>query len=371
MLRNLERNRRRNLLTMLSIAVSLFIFSALASLPDVINQVTLTNPSQRLVCANKAGVFYPLPQSYRRSILALPHVMAAVGETYFGGMYQDAHDQLAATSLDIDQLTDVYPDFEIDASTLAALRRERRACLAGVGAMRLHHCRVGDQITLKGTIYPIDVQIQIVGTLGHKYPTMIIMRRDYLEEILPDKGWVNDFWIRIDNPRSASSVIAAIDETFANSSFETHTASEASFTETFLRMVGPVFELAEVLSMIVLVTIGLVSANTAAMSIRERRHEVAVMRAIGFTNRAVTTMQLAESTAIGVAGGLAGCVAAYAVLSSGTFGQAAVAGLGVIRVPLRIVAEGTALGALVGLAGALIPALAAARRNIADALRAV
>src|SRR5208337_5420400 len=207
MLRNLARNRRRNLLTMLSIAGSLFIFSALASLPDVINQITLTNSSQRLVCANKASIFYPLPQSYRRRILALPHVKAAVGETYFGGMYQGAHDQLAATSLDIDQLADVYPDFEIDAPTLAALKRERRACLASVGVMRLHHWRVGDRITLKGTIYPIDVQVQIVGTLGHKYPTMIMMRRDYLEEILPDKGRVNNFWIRIDNPRLAPSVM--------------------------------------------------------------------------------------------------------------------------------------------------------------------
>jgi len=369
-LHNLARNRRRNLLTMLSIAVSLFIFSALASLPDVINQVTLTNSSQRLVCANKASIFYPLPESYRRRILALPQVKAAVGETYFGGMYQGAHDQLAATSLDIDQLADVYPDFEIDAPTLAALKRERRACLAGVGVMRLHHWRVGDRITLKGTIYPIDVPLQIVGTLGHKYPTMIMMRRDYLEEILPDKGWVNDFWIRIDNPRLAPSVIASIDETFANSSFETHTASEASFIQSFLRMVGPVFELAVALSVIVLVTIGLVSANTAAMSIRERLHEVAVMRAIGFTNRAVTTMLLAESAVIGLGGGLAGCVAAYAVFGSGTFGEAALAGLGVIRVPLRIVAEGTALGPLIGLAGALVPALAATRRNIADALRA-
>jgi putative ABC transport system permease protein len=371
MLRNLARNRRRNLLTTLSIAVSLFIFSALASLPSVIDQLTLTNSSQRLVCVNKASIFYPLPESYRRRILALPHVKAALSETYFGGMYHDSHDQLAATSLDIDQIIDVYPDFGIDPATLAALKHERMACLAGVGVMRLHHWRVGDHITLKGTLYPIDVQLKIVGTLGRKYPTMILMRRDYLEEILPDKGWANDFWIRIDSPHSAAAVIAAIDETFANSSFETRTGSEASFIQSFLAMAGPVFELAAALAVIVLVTIGLVAANTAAMSIRERLREVAVMRAIGFTNRAVTTMLIAESAAIGLVGGLAGCVAAYVVLSSGTFGEAALAGMGVIRMPPRILAEGTALGALIGLAGALIPALAATRRNIVDQLRAV
>jgi putative ABC transport system permease protein len=369
--RNIARNRRRNLLTALSIAVSLFIFSALVSLPRVAEQFTLSASASRIVTVNKTGIFFLLPEAYKRRIRAMPHVRGVIAETYFGGIYQDPHDQFPNTSLDPDQIDVVYPDLEIPRDAVARFRQIRTAALVGVATMQKYHWHVGQQIMLKGTIYPVDVTLQIVGTLRHKFTTAIIFRRDYLEELLPDKGWANDFLIKLDRPGSASAVIGNIDETFANSSFPTRTASEASFMQDFIALLKPIFQLAALLSVVVLLAIGLVAANTAAMAVRERRAEFAVMRALGFRPRTIAAITLAESATLGLLGGLVGCTVAYAILTSNAVGQAALGGMGVIRMPVWLIAEGSAIGAIIGAAGAAIPALRTANRNIVDALRAV
>jgi len=370
-LRNLARNRRRNLLTALSIAVSLFIFTALVSFPRLVEQITSDEASMRLVVANKAGLRYPLPASYRRRILALPHVKAVAGEMFFGGQFQGSRDRLAGTSIDLDQLREVYPDFRIDAATYDRLQRDRIAALAGEAIMRSHHWQIGQHVTLKGTRFPFDVPLVIVGTLGQKYQTALVFRRDYLDEMLPQKGQLSDIWVRLDQPQYSSQVSAAIDETFKDSSFETRTQTEASFVSSFLEMLGPVFALVKILAAIVLVTIGLVAANTAAMSIRERTSEAAVMRALGFGRGRIATILISESVLLGLAGGLVGSFGAYAFLQSGAFGSAIFGGLGIIRVPVLVLPEAIAVGALIGFLGAALPAARAVRREVADGLRAI
>lgn len=369
--RNLARNRRRNILTALSIAVSLFIFSALTSLPRVAQQLKLSASASRIITVNKTGIFFMLPQADKQVIRAMPHVDGVIAETYFGGIYQDPHDQFPNTSLDPDQIAIVYPDFEIPHEALERFQKIRTAALVGIATMEKYHWHIGQQIMLKGTIYPVDVTLQIVGTLRHKFTTAVIFRRDYLEDLLPDKGWANDIIIKLDSPAAAPGVIGNIDETFANSSFPTRTASEASFMQDFLGMLKPIFQLAAVLSVIVLIALALVAANTAAMSVRERRGELAVMRALGFRPALIAAVTLAESAALGLAGGLVGCGAAYAVLTSQAVGEAALGGIGVIQMPAWLIVEGAAIGALIGVAGAAIPAGRAAARNIVDALRAV
>jgi len=368
-LKNLLRNKRRNLLTVLSIAVSLFVFSSLISLPNVIDQLSLGAAASRLVCVHKAGFAYPLPEAYRPRILATPHVEAVVGETYFGGIYRGPGDQFPNTAIDPDHLDEVYPDFEIQKQAMADFKRLRTACLVGTATMKRFHWKVGQQIMLRGTIFPVDVTLKIVGTLGDKFPTFLIFRRDYLEEMLTERGWVNDFWIKLDRPESAPSVIAALDETFANSAFETRTETEASFIHNFVSTLGPVFALVRLLAAIVIVSMGLVAANTAAMSMRERRPAVAIMRSIGFSPRLLMGCMLAECTLIGLAGGLIGSLAAYVVVNGGAFGSSALMSLGVIRMAPAVLAESIGVGAALGLLSGLFPASSAVRRSIVDTLR--
>jgi putative ABC transport system permease protein len=251
-------------------------------------------------------------------------------------------------------------------------KARRTAALVGRATMQRFGWKVGDQVSLRGTLYPFNLTFDIVGTIDRNAPpNVLIFRRDYLEEAAGRPGFVSLYWVRTDNSAAVPQVIAAIDEAFANSSAETQSQSEAAFIGGFLENYRTIFLIAELLGVIVVLTIALVAANTAAMSIRERRAEIAVMRAMGFPASTVLGLLLAESITISLVGGALGCGAAWAAMRMFSVGAPAMGPLSTVRVPAEVVLIGLAIAALIGIFSALIPARSAARRNIVDTLRAV
>lgn len=368
--KNLFRSKRRTLLTISSIAVSLFIFAALMSVPSVANQLLAdTASSVRIVCRSKAGLNYPLPEAYRSRIIEIPHVTAVVGEIWFGGIYHEVTDQFPNVAMDPGELDTVFSDWGFSKKTMADFKRIRTACILAPSTMSRFGLHVGDQIMLRGTIFPVNVTLTIVGTVsGAAPPNFLIFRRDYLEELLGRPGRVDVFWARVDRSDSVAATVAALDREFANSAAETRSESESAFFGGILRGVRAIFAVAELLAFIVVVTIGMVAANTAAMSIRERQGEIAVMRSLGFPTGRIMELLLAESVTIGAMGGLLGCAAAYVVLRVIAVGSPAIA-FGALRIPPSILIETPLVGATIGLVSAYIPVRAATRRNIVDALR--
>src|ERR1700722_12894831 len=370
--KNLVRSKRRTFLTVLSIAVSLFIFSALVSVPTVADQILgNTASSTRIAMHNKAGLAYSIPIAYKQRVATLPHVEVVVPESWFGGVYHEVSDQfpnLAADPADVDKM---WPDWGISPDQFEQFKKIRTAALVGEETMKRFHLHLGQQIQLRGTLYPFNVTLQIVGTISGKAPpTFLFFRRDYLEEAAGRPGIVDNMWIKVDKPESVPQVIATIDEGFANSSAETLSESEAAFIGNFLDQYRMFFRMAELLGFIVVLTIGLVAANTAAMSIRERRGEIAVMRSMGFPSRTILSLLLTESVLIGLIGGVIGCGSAYILLKVFSIGN--VGGpLGTIRMPPAVLVETLVASALIGLFSAMVPASSAARRNIVDALRTV
>jgi putative ABC transport system permease protein len=368
-LKNLTRSKRRTILTVLSIAVSLFIFSALISMPAVVNQFLADSASStRVAVHNKAGVTYGIPEAYKQRVVATPHVVAATAQSWFGGVYHEVSDQFPNMAVDPEMAGEMWPDWEISPQALRDFQRVRTGALVGRETMKRFGFHVGQQIMLRGTIYPFNVTLDIVGTLGGKAPpSFVIFRRDYLEEVRGRPGFVDVIWIKVDNSANVPQVTSSLDERFANSSSETLTEPEAAFYGGFIAGYRVFFRLAELMGIVVVFTIGLVAANTAAMSIRERRTEIAVLRSIGFPARTILSMLLAESLIIALAGGLLGCGAAYLLLKLVTV-QGVV---GTIRMPASVLFAALGAAALIGLLSAIVPAAAAARRNIIDAIRAV
>jgi putative ABC transport system permease protein len=182
-LKNLLRNKRRTLLTFLSIGVSIFVFAALVSLPVVAEQILRSTASSlRVVTQSKSGGAFALPEAYQRKIAGLPHIRAVLPVSSFGGIYHEVYDQFSNLAVD-SNLPEVYPDWNISPQAADAFRRTRRACLVGKLTMRRFNLRIGQQITLRGTWYPIDVTLQIVGVLGGAAPgDILVFRRDYLTE---------------------------------------------------------------------------------------------------------------------------------------------------------------------------------------------
>jgi len=200
----------------------------------------------------------------------------------------------------------------------------------------------------------------------------IIFRRDYMEELLGRPGTANLFWVKVDSSKSSPEVIAAIDEMFANSPNETATETEVALIKNQIGNLGLLLNGAKFLAAIVIFTIGLVALNTAAMAVRERRHEMAVMRAIGFTRNTIIVRILVEGLIVGVMGGLLGCGLAYFGFEllprvSGALGPLAMA----LTLSPRIVAYSFLIAAAIGAASGFIPATLATRGDISTELRAV
>jgi putative ABC transport system permease protein len=277
-------------------------------------------------------------------------------------------------AVDDDHLRDIFPDWDISADTEREFKSMRTAALVATNLMKLYRWKIGQTIMLRGSMYPVDLQLTIVGVLNENASgPRIIFRRDYMEELLGRPGTANLFWVKIDSSRSAPEVIAAIDEMFANSPNETATETEVALIKN---EVGSNLSLmlngAKFLAAIVIFTIALVAANTAAMGVRERRHEMAVMRAIGYTRSSIVMRILIEGLIVGVTGGALGCVLAVLGFDllprvSGALGPLALA----MTLQPRIVGYSFIIAALIGAASGFIPAALATRGDISTELRAV
>ncbi len=369
--RNLQRNRRRTILTVAAIAVAVFVYSMLAALPSLVNFVLGGGASaRRIITHSKSGVFYTLPEAHLRKVREVPHIDAAVAFTFFGGIYRDPWAQLGF-AIDPDRTREVWPDWGITAESAAEFSRIRTAALASPNLMRRYGWHVGQQIMLRGTIYPVSVSLQIVGELGDRVPPdTLLMRRDYLNELLGASAPVNAVWALADRTESLDGVIAAIDRQFANSAAETQSESESSFVEAFAN-VRSIFNVIHAVAAIVVFTIALVAANTAVMAIRERRGEIAVMRAIGFGPFLILGIVLAESIFIGLLGGLAGCAAAYIVQIAFPAATLVFGPVDLLSIPTRVVLQGFAVAIAIGVAAGIVPAVTSMRANIVASLRAV
>jgi putative ABC transport system permease protein len=374
-LRNLTRNKRRAILTTLSITVSVFIFASLISLPGLLNQVLRDRAnSLRLICHSKAGFLYMLPESYRRRIEAVPHVQAVAAYSVFLATYRDPTQQLGVLAVDDDHIREIFPDWDINAEAEHQFESMRTAALVATNLMKVYGWKVGQTIMLRGAMYPVDLQLTIVGVLNEEASgPRIIFRRDYMEELLGRPGTANLFWVKVDSSQSSPEVIAAIDEMFANSEHETATETEVALIKSQIgSTLGLMLNGAKLLAAIVIFTIALVAANTAAMAVRERRQEMAVMRAIGFTRKSIVVRIVVEGVLVGVTGGVLGCGLAYLGVEllphvSGALGPLALA----MTLEPRIVTYSFLIAAAIGAASGLIPAALATRGDIATELRAL
>jgi putative ABC transport system permease protein len=201
---------------------------------------------------------------------------------------------------------------------------------------------------------------------------VIAFRHDYFDEALGHRGTVDILWVKVDHSQNIPQVIRDIDETFANAASETKTESELAASEDKVAQMRVLINGAKFLALLVVLAIGLVAFNTAAMSARERRREMAVMRSLGFTCAVVIAMATAEGLILGLAGGALGCTSAWIGLkllphASRSIGMLAYA----IAMPSQSIANGIFIAAVIGALSAFVPAVAATGGYISSRLRAV
>jgi putative ABC transport system permease protein len=368
-IRNLMRNRRRTILSVLSIGVSTFIFAALMSVPAVAAKILRDRISTlRIICSAKAGFSYSLPAAYGNKIRRLRHVDAMTGFTVMLTTYREPGNNVPLIGLDPTQLRSIWPEWAAT-DDAAALGKSRSAALAGHALMTKYKWKVGDSVIVRGIVPPLDLPLNIVGELRDKaIDNAVIVPIERLDQIALFHGKVGVFFVKADSSESAKPLVKEIDRTFADAPSETLTQTEMGVAQGQLHDLRLIFVGVKVIAVIVVIVIALASSNTAAMAVRERRHELAVMRALGFTRGRLVRFIISEGVSIGLAAGALGSSIAYGVLR--VFGaQALGEDFGLHLMP-AVAFESITIAAAIGFMSAAIPALSATHRSIIDSLRA-
>jgi putative ABC transport system permease protein len=295
-------------------------------------------------------------------------------QTWFGGVYQDPSNFFAQMVVEPEPFMKIYPEFKIPADQVKAWLSDRQGAIVGVDLAKRFGWKVGQKIPITGTIWqPKQGQtweFNIVGMYDGDAAvdkTQFFFRYDYLDENrLRGEGLVGWYVVKIADASKAHEMGAKFDSMFANSSAETKTTTEKGFVEGFAKQVGDIGSIMVAILAAVLFTMLLVAANTMAQSVRERTSELAVLKTLGFSNGAIVMLVLVESMFIALLGGGLGLGLAWLFVQGGdpTHGM-----LPAFVLPNRDLVAGVAVMVMMGLLAGTLPAVAAMRLRITDALR--
>jgi putative ABC transport system permease protein len=372
-IRNLGRNRRRTVLTILSLAVPFLLLMLLQTSLDAMDTWNeRADKNLRLVVFHKMGLVFDLPESYSVKLAKLKGVKAVCPFTWYGGLYRGPKDLFSSLTVDAATFRQVWPEGTIDPKDYEAFQKSRTGAVIDANLAKKFQWKKGDEVTLKGTIRAVDLKFQILGIIKDSVdPNGFYFHRAYLEEALGNPGITSDFWLLIDSAESIPSVQKAAVEMFANSPYEVKAEVEKAFISMFMSMHGNIRGLMQGIGMMVVGLIMLVAANSIAMSIRERTGEVAVMKALGFPPLTVLGILLGESALIGLGAGLLGCLAGYLICTNPRL-SAELGPWGVLLANCGpAAARWTWLAPLVGMAAGFVPAFLASRLKVVEALRKV
>jgi putative ABC transport system permease protein len=253
---------------------------------------------------------------------------------------------------------------------------DRQGAIVGARTAERFHWKIGDRIPIKTTLYgggswEFNLDGIYHGNKPQADETQFWFQWDAFEERVPEsfKGQIGWYVLRLDSPDDAVRVSKAIDAEFANSSSETKTQTESAFAASWVKQFGNIQILILSIGAVVFFTLLLVTGNTMAISVRERTSELAVFKAIGFSDRSVLFFVLAESLIIALIGGLLGLL--LAVLAVPALATALNGLLPNLVLSPSILALGLVVAILVGLISGLLPGITAMQMRVVNALRRV
>jgi putative ABC transport system permease protein len=367
------RNKRRTFLTMVGIGLPLVVLTIMMTIWRAFYSDNGSEQStQRLITRHRVSLTFSLPIYYRQKMMTVPGVVAVVPTQWFGGLYIDDKPEhfFAQFATDPQDFFKVYTDFKIPPDQLDAWQHDRAGAVVDNELAKKFHWKIGDRIVLKGTIWDANLELTIRGIYTAPQPTQsVYFDRKYLEEAVPVmKDQSGTFGILADSPGDVPKVAAAIDDMFHNSPQQTKTESEKAFGLDFVAMLGNVKAFILGICGAVVFASLLVSANTMAMSIRERTREVAVLKTLGFTRKAVLALFVGEAMVVavlaGVIGILLGSGVMYLVGHNPNLGFFQGISVNPITMALALL-----LAATVGFVAALFPSYNASKVDIVEGLR--
>ncbi len=376
--KNAFRHKLRTSLTVLGITIAVLAFGLLRTVVGAWYAGVEASSATRLVTRNAVSLVFFLPISYKEKIRQVPGVTEVGYSDWFGGVYKDEKNFFPNFATDAKTAIDLFPEFIIPPDQKTAFLRDRKGAVVGRKTAERFGWKLGDIVTLKGSIFPGNWEFVIRGIYRGAQKstdeTQFFFHWSYLNESLKktapyraDKvGW---FLIGVKSPDVAPDVAVAIDKMFKNSLAETITETEKAFQLSFISMTEAIVVVIRLVSFIVIVIIMAVMANTMAMTVRERTGEYAIMKTLGFGGWHISGLIFGESLVISAIG----CASGIAL----TFPAAKAFGDSLSQFfPVFIVARSTiymdmAAGLIVATVAAVFPIWRAITLRIADGLRRI
>jgi putative ABC transport system permease protein len=373
---NLKRKKIRTFLTIASIFVAFVLFGYLAAIRQAFSAGIDVAGADRLVVRHKVSIIQPLPASYEAEIEQIPGVAAATHSTWFGGIYRESRNFFPQMAVKPEEHLAMYPEILLPEEQRQAWFKTRTGAIVGRTTANRFGWKVGDKVPLRAPfwshgggnkIWEFDIVGIYDGAKKGVDTTQLLFSYDYFDEARDNiRGIVGWYIVKISDPDRAVEIAKAIDQAFANSPAETKAETEGAFVRAFADQIGNVGAIMQAILSAVFFTILLVAGNTMAQSVRERTGELAVLKAVGFTDGQVLGLVLAEALTIAALGGFAGLALAWVLISVGdpTGGS-----MPVFYLPARDLVVGSVFVVTLGFATGLLPALQAGRLRIAHALR--
>lgn len=371
-----RRHRLRTLLTVLSVTIAFVLFGYLAAIAKAFEMGVDVAGADRLVVRHKVTIIQLLPERYEAEIERIDGVVDATHATWFGGIYQDPRNFFAQLPVEPEEFLAMYPELVLPDDQLQAWLSTRTGAVAGRATAEKYGWSIGDKIPIQATIWQpkeggqtwaFDLVGIYDGAEKGTDDTQFLFRHDYFDENRAGgTGWVGWYYVRVDDPDHSAEVASAIDVLFANSPTETKTETEGAFVQAFADQMGNIGAIVTAILSAVFFTILLVAGNTMAQAVRERTHELGLLKAIGFNDIQVLGLVLTEALLVaGVGGGLGLAFAWIGIASGDPTGGA----LPIFYFPIDDLVVGIVLVVGLGIAAGILPGLSAMRLRPVDALR--
>ncbi len=371
-LKNLLRNRRRTILTVASITVSLSLVGILLAVYSAFYfRDAAPDEALRLIVRHRVSLAMELPQAYESRIRAIDGVEQVTKFSWFGGQYKDNRPEefFARFAVDPEAIFQVLTEVDIPEDQYQAWIRDRQGIAIGRSVVNRTGLKLGDRFTLVGDIYPMNLDLVVRAIFDGPEDNNSFFHFKYFEESLPEewRGAVGTYYLRVGSAEAVPRVAQAVDAMFKNAPQPTKTETERAFQLAFVSQLGNVKLFLMSIAGAVVFTILVVSGNTVAMSVRERIQEIGVLKTLGFTSNTILGMIITEAVLIALLGGLLGTALAYGVTLGAS--EMLVAFFEGLVMPWWGVPFCLVVALLIGVVSSVIPATLAARTRVTDALR--
>ena len=368
--KNILRNKRRTLLTISSLVVSLFLIISLATILTEFDRGSDEASPLRLVSRHAVSLGFVIPMAHLQKIKTVPGVKEALPFSWFGGIYKDERNFFANFAVDAKKLHEVVPELKMSDADWQSFINDRQGAMVGAKLVKLYGFTPGQRITLKSPIYNQSVEFIIRGVYTGSDEKTLYFHYDYVNELLP--AWAKDqastFSILANTAEDVPRVSQAVDSMFANSDAPTKTETEREFALSFQTMMGGVKQFLYGIMGAITFSLLLVMGNTMAMTVRERTKEVGTLKAIGFQRGTITALFLGEALTLAVIGAAIGIGAAALLYRS--IDLSIVLPYFVSFVPTKeTLLAAFVLSILVGLVSVIYSAYRVSGLTIAEALR--